>query len=745
MAREVSILPFNLDDLLHCRGVESERVEFKATWDPRTTGPQVLRTICAFANDFHNLNGGYVVIGVDERDGRGRLPPRGLSEAQVDAAQKWIRGQCNRLDPPYAPVLSPERVGQRLLLVVWAPASDMRPHQAPTGAMGSGEKGTRRYFVRLGSETVDAQRHPHLLRGLVEQTARVPWDDRALRQARQEDMREAKVREFLREVGSSLLDEPDAREIFRRLRLVLRVNDHEVPRNIGVLCFSNDPTQWFRGAAIQVVRFTAGAAGDVQEERVFRGALVDQVRDCLAYLRNLSAVYFHKQADDIHTQRTASYPFAALQEALVNAVYHRGYDVDQPEPTKVFVYPDRVVIASYPGPVPGIQREHLARDAKAIPAAPARNRRIGEFLKELGLAEGHLSGLPKIYAAMADNGSPEPHFEFDDERTYFQATLPAHPQHAAVAAVRDAAGLRTVGNRKDAYSRLGAALAVDRSSPQAPAILQEMATCVSGPAAGRDDSWPPLAWGVDGCKGGWLYVAIGETGEFCYGVATYLTKIIDAADSLDRVFVDIPIGLPDEHMPGPRKCDKQARWLLNRDSDKRVLPASERRSSSVFPAPVRDVLAATDYEDACCRNERITRNRISKQTWAIARKIREMDDLMQSSRKAHGMVSEVHPELCFRGLNGSRPMAHRKRDQTGYEERLAVLCECWPCAEDAAQAIRTRFPKKIVADDDILDAMVAALTARARKLSRLPADPERDSTGLPMQMVWTVRENVVWR
>ena len=198
-------------------------------------------------------------------------------------------------------------------------------------------------------------------------------------------------------------------------------------------------------------------------------------------------------------------------------------------------------------------------------------------------------------------------------------------------------------------------------------------------------------------------------------------------------------------MPGPRKCDKQARWLLNRDSGKRVLPASERRGGSVFPAPVRDVLAATDYEDACCRSKRITGKRISKQTWAIAHKIREMDEIMQNSGKARGMVSEVHPELCFLGLNGFRPMAHAKRRQTGREERLAVLRECWPGAEDAARAIRARFPKKIVADDDILDAMVAALTARARKLRHLPADPERDSTGLPMQMVWTVRENVVWR
>ena len=59
-------LAINLDDLLHCRSVESERVEFKASWDPPTTGPQVLRTICAFANDYHNLNGGYLAIGVPD-------------------------------------------------------------------------------------------------------------------------------------------------------------------------------------------------------------------------------------------------------------------------------------------------------------------------------------------------------------------------------------------------------------------------------------------------------------------------------------------------------------------------------------------------------------------------------------------------------------------------------------------------------------------------------------------------------
>ena len=443
-----AILPINLDDLLHCRGVESERVEFKASWDPDTVGSQVLRTICAFANDYHNLNGGYVVIGVAEEDGRAVLPPVGLSPEQVETAQQWIRGNCLRLDPPYPPILSPETVADRLVLVVWAPASEMRPHRAPDTP-----RGTRRYWIRLGSSTVDAEQRGDLIRALVQQTARVPWDDRRASDARVEDIREAKVREFLRDVRSGLLDEPNAREVYRRMRITAQVNDHEVPKKAGLLFFSSDPANWFRGAKIEVVQFAADRAGVVQEERTFGGALVDQLRDCLNYLENLSTYHLQKQRDRSQVRGWVSYPLPALRETLVNAVYHRSYDVDQPEPTKVYLYPNRVEVISYPGPVPGIEARHLTAGAEAR-AVPARNRRIGEFLKELGLAEGRLTGLPRVFQAMEANGSPAPRFEFDEQRTFFQATLPAHPEYGALSALRDAAHLRTLGEHEEAFRRI---------------------------------------------------------------------------------------------------------------------------------------------------------------------------------------------------------------------------------------------------------------------------------------------------
>jgi ATP-dependent DNA helicase RecG len=70
-----------------------------------------------------------------------------------------------------------------------------------------------------------------------------------------------------------------------------------------------------------------------------------------------------------------------------------------------------------------------------------RNRRIGEFLKELDLTEGRGTGVPKILRAMRENGSPPPIFEFDEDHSYFATVLPVHP--AARAAATDLRGTPT--------------------------------------------------------------------------------------------------------------------------------------------------------------------------------------------------------------------------------------------------------------------------------------------------------------
>ena len=95
----------------------------------------------------------------------------------------------------------------------------------------------------------------------------------------------------------------------------------KVPHNVGLLFFSDTPDGWFRGAKIEVVRFAADRAGDVQDERIFRGPLADQLRGCLRYLDSLSHAHLKKERDRSEARGWVSYPQVALREALVNAVY----------------------------------------------------------------------------------------------------------------------------------------------------------------------------------------------------------------------------------------------------------------------------------------------------------------------------------------------------------------------------------------------------------------------------------------
>ncbi len=141
-------MPFNLDDLIHRRAIEGNRVEFKATWN-RVIEPEVVQTVCAFANDLLNLNGGYIVLGVEENEGRPVLPPRGLDDLDLDLVQKEVHGACARISPSFQPLLFPGDYQGKAILVIWAPGGDNRPYQASDSM---GKNATRDYDVRQGTD-----------------------------------------------------------------------------------------------------------------------------------------------------------------------------------------------------------------------------------------------------------------------------------------------------------------------------------------------------------------------------------------------------------------------------------------------------------------------------------------------------------------------------------------------------------------------------------------------------------------
>ena len=272
----------NLSDILQGRSVEWERLEFKAGWNPHA----VLHTLCAFANDFHNLGGGYIFIGIAETDGRPELPPIGLSPLSLDKLQKEVLALGHRLIPEYHPIVEPCIVQGKEVLALRAPGGQNRPYKAPVSL--SKDDKTYAYYVRRGSNTVRANYEEEV--ELLSLAAQIPFDDRMNRHASLKDVKLPLIKAFLQDVGSALAEQVDQLplvEICRRMNLLDGPQEELWPRNVSLMFFNEEPTKFFPQAQIDVVLFPSGLGGGRFTEKTFKGPLSQMLRDALLYISNI--------------------------------------------------------------------------------------------------------------------------------------------------------------------------------------------------------------------------------------------------------------------------------------------------------------------------------------------------------------------------------------------------------------------------------------------------------------------------
>ncbi|MEA2093091.1 MAG: DUF429 domain-containing protein [Pseudomonadota bacterium] len=237
---------------------------------------------------------------------------------------------------------------------------------------------------------------------------------------------------------------------------------------------------------------------------------------------------------------------------------------------------------------------------------------------------------------------------------------------------------------------------------------------------------PQAFIGIDGCRAGWFCVFLDEGDNWSCRVAPDARAVGELAVGADSVLIDIPIGLPDSG-PDGRLCDREARQLLGRG-----------RASSVFSAPARRTLAAISFPHALELNRQATGRGMSIQAWGIVPKIRDIDALLHDNRALRGVLRECHPELCFWALNGKQAMQYNKKKVNGQQERLAVLEQYFPQCHALFEQACGDFLRRQVAYDDIIDAMVCAVTAKYGDggYQTVPASPVRDRQGLPMEIVY---------
>lgn len=414
-------------DLEELANRESEQTEWK---ENVADVDDVVATLAAFANDLQNLGGGYVVCGAkEEKDTEGfpRLVRAGLTANRLEEVENVVLARCrDRVSPPITPLVEELPTGDeaRRILVFIQPATGSA-HTLRRGHDGA------KHFVRVSRSTIEA-RNGTLRDLLVRKGAMEPWDRRPCNGATVNDLDLLGLRDALQRMGVFTPErgvEPYLAEgvqitpfvpslcIAEPLTGVLR------PRNYAILLFGREPQRFVPGAFAIYSAYPGRDRTDPVARRFeIPGTLLDQARRVQDLLDAEAVTLFDK------TNRKApnaeKYPRRALQEAMVNALAHRDYELV--DPSRFTSYADRIEFVS-PGSLPfGITVE----DLRARSVTPRwRNQSLAWFLSRLQLAQAEGQGIQTIRSTMKAVGCPPPRFSATPVSV--RCVLRAHPRFRA--------------------------------------------------------------------------------------------------------------------------------------------------------------------------------------------------------------------------------------------------------------------------------------------------------------------------
>ncbi len=225
--------------------------------------------------------------------------------------------------------------------------------------------------------------------------------------------------------------------------------------------------------------------------------------------------------------------------------------------------------------------------------------------------------------------------------------------------------------------------------------------------------------GIDGSHAGWISVIrkIDKENYYKLVFAKKLSALFN--NKLNLVLIDMPVGLDEEIGTGGRLVDKLARKKLI------------KRKSSIFNAPSRLTLKARNYQEANKTNKKHGLG-ISKQSWNLIPKIKELESLMQQSNRP--LIYESHPEICFQEMNNNA-LSCSKKEKSGIEERRKILASNGFKLEFLDKYLQER--NKNFKSDDFLDA--CAISWSALRVSKnininIPEKGIKDDNGILMQM-----------
>ncbi|HEU4622815.1 MAG TPA: ATP-binding protein [Burkholderiaceae bacterium] len=375
--------------------LESDLVERKESFSGDAPS-KVRQAVCAFANDLPNHGTpGVVFVGAKD-DGT----PSGLPITD-ELLQKLahIRDDGKTLPLPTITVQRRVLLGQPIAVICVTP-SDAPPVRYEG-----------RTWIRVGPRRALASRQEERELNERRRAKDLPFDLEPLRFAKITDLNRLLFEQtYLATAFAADVIQANERTYEERLISCRMVDpDAQHPTVVGALTLGIDPLDLVPCAYVQFLRIAGTELADpIIDEARLTGPLPDLIRRIDEKLQAHINVGVDLVTSDTE-RRKPTYPLAALQQLVRNAVMHRTYESTN-APIRVTWFDDRIEIFNPGGPYGIVTKANFGQPGRT----DYRNPNIAEVLRNLSYVQQFGVGIATARRLLSSNGHPELLFDLSD-------------------------------------------------------------------------------------------------------------------------------------------------------------------------------------------------------------------------------------------------------------------------------------------------------------------------------------------
>lgn len=408
------------NEILKKRTAECSYIEYKTSEQQLD---KILKTICAYGNNYYNNDIQYIFIGVEEENSDDNkaipiLPIKGISEGRLEKCKNTLNSLRPFLYPHVAfEIISNELDGVSYLLIVV-----LRQTGGPFMVTEKAEKEKKirlkpGRYVRIEADTQLARVDEEY--DLLRKFSNFHYSSIVNSDASIDDLDIDLLREYISKTSSRQISGGmDKKRLARTLELIDK-NDPEDRRvkNYAVLMFSEHPEQFIPYSYTELIVDMYGTKRKM-ESKVFKGAVWKQYYAILEYINSNFLNELVIRVDGIaENRKIENFTYVAVEELLANAIVHNNYE--NGKPIQIYISEKQINIVNYNKPLPPVRISDL-NERSFFNERDTENPEIRDMFKALGIIESFGTGIGEAKRSMRENGSPELYyksFEVNDNVT----------------------------------------------------------------------------------------------------------------------------------------------------------------------------------------------------------------------------------------------------------------------------------------------------------------------------------------